>query len=230
MRPSLLLLAVAMSGGCGLISSDVSDFPLSIKDRTFTIDAEGWMLDGGQVGDFLATDCASTPTVCDSAAKQACSGCSGQCNATTNTCDLRLPVGLFDQVDLMMEQSELSSIDKEKGIKVTIDGASYQVTTNTLNVTTPELVIYVAPASVTDPTDPGAKPIGRVAGIAAGQTTGETDIEYTETGKADLAAAMTNFTTPFNLLVGSTLEVSAGDPVPAGSLAAVVRIKAHAGI
>src|SRR5688572_26554406 len=117
MKLSLLLLATsALSGGCGLISSDVSDFPLSIKDRTFTIDAETWMLDDQQVSDFLATDCSSAPTVCDSAAKQACSGCSGMCGPS-NTCELELPVGLFNQVDLMMEQSELGSIDKEKGIK-----------------------------------------------------------------------------------------------------------------
>ena len=50
------------------------------------------------------------------------------------------------------------------------------------------------------------------------------------TGKADLVNIMSTFKTPFNVLVGSTLVVTMGTPVPAGKLDAVVHIKAHAGL
>ena len=53
---------------------------------------------------------------------------------------------------------------------------------------------------------------------------------FTPTGKADLVATMNTFKTPFNVLVGSTLFVRAGQPVPMGKLDAVIRIKGHAGL
>jgi hypothetical protein len=41
---------------------------------------------------------------------------------------------------------------------------------------------------------------------------------------------MSTFKTPFNVIVGSTLVISQGQPVPAGRLDAVVHIKGHAGL
>jgi hypothetical protein len=41
---------------------------------------------------------------------------------------------------------------------------------------------------------------------------------------------MSTFKTPFNILVGSSLLVTAGQPVPMGKLDAVVHIKGHAGL
>jgi hypothetical protein len=55
-------------------------------------------------------------------------------------------------------------------------------------------------------------------------------LAFTATGKADLVATMSSFRTPFNLLVGSSLLVREGTPVPTGRLDAVIHVKAHAGI
>jgi hypothetical protein len=220
------------AAGCGLIDSDVTNFDLTLPDKNFTIDATGWQVDQNQAMQFLMTSCASQPTVCASAAAQACQmGCSGSCNASTKTCDLSLDVSLYRPIDLLSEKPELKSINDEPVIKVTIDSVTYEVTQNSLNVATPEMTIYVAPMSVMDPKDPQAKAIGTISAVPAGQTTTKPEnIAFTASGKAELVNIMSTFKTPFNVLVGSTLVVRSGTPVPTGKLDAVVHIKGHAGL
>ncbi len=229
---SMWLSTAAVAAGCGLVDSNVTNFDLTLPDKNFTIDATGWQVDRTQAMQFLMTSCASQPTVCASAAAQACKmDCSGSCNTSTKTCDLSLDVSLYRPIDLLSEKPELKSINDEPVIKVTIDSVTYEVTQNSLNVDTPELTIYVAPMSVMDPKAPQAKAIGTIAPVRAGQTTTKPEtIAFTATGKAELVNIMSTFKTPFNVLVGSTLVVHANSPVPAGKLDAVVHIKGHAGL
>ena len=222
---------VALAGGCGLVSSDVTNFDLTLPDKSFTIDTASWDIDGTQAEQLLETSCESSPSVCNSVAQSACAmDCAGSCNATTQTCDLELRVGLYRPIDLVMERPELKSINDEPVIKVTLDSVTYEITTNTLNVDTPELKLYVAPMSVMEPGDPQAKEIGTIEPAIAGMTTAAAQVTFTPTGKAELIGMMNNFKTPFNIIVGSTLLVQAGQPVPSGKLDAVVHIKAHAGL
>ena len=226
------LAALVVTSGCGLISSDVTNFDLTLPDKDFTIDTTSWMVDGTKAQAYLSTSCAATPMVCGSAAMLACTkGCTGTCDATSHTCDLSLDVGLYQAVDLVKEKPELQQINDQPVIKVTIDSVTYEVTANTLNVTTPAMTIYVAPSSVMDPKDPMAKAIGTIAAVPAMTTTSAPQaMEYTPTGKSDLIAIMSTFKSPFNIIVGSTLTLKAGDPVPTGKLDAVVHVKAHAGL
>lgn len=226
------LATIVFGAGCGLISSDVSNFDLTLPDKNFTIDSASWMVDGTKAQPFLMQSCASTPTLCASAATQACgTGCTGSCDMTTKTCDLSLSVGLYQAVDLVKEKPELQTINSEPVIKVTIDSITYEVTTNTLNVMTPAMTIFVAPSSVMDPKDPSAKAVGTLAAVPAMTTTTAPQMMvYTDTGKAELISIMSTFKTPFNIIVGSTLTLKSGDPVPMGKLDAVVHIKAHAGL
>jgi len=228
---SMCLLLVA-STGCGLIDSDVTNFDLTLPDKSFTVDATKWQIDQTQAQAVLSTNCSSQPTVCMSAAMQACSmGCSGSCNAISQMCDLSLDVGLYQPIDLLAEKPELKSINDEPVIKVTVDSVTYEVTANSLNVGTPEMTIYVAPKSVMNPKDAMAKAIGTIPPQPAGQlTTAPVAIVFTATGKAELANIMSTFKTPFNVLVGATLVVSSSTPVPNGKLDAVVHIKGHAGL
>lgn len=227
------LVGVAvLVGGCGLVSSDVTNFDLTLPDKQFTIDTASWEIDGEQAETLLATNCSSAPSVCNSVAQQACAmDCAGSCNPDSQTCDLELRVGLYRPIDLVMERPELKSINDEPVIKVTLDSVTYEITENTLNVDTPLLTLYVAPMSVMEPTDPQAKAIGTIEPATAGMTTAAAQqITFTPNGKAELIGMMNNFKTPFNVIVGSTLLVQAGQPVPSGKLDAVVHIKAHAGL
>ncbi len=218
--------------GCGLIDSDVTTFDLNLPAKQFTIDATGWQVDQAQADALLAQSCSATPTVCAQAAMAACGdGCDATCNPQTNRCDLVLDISLYRAIDLVTEKPELKSIDDQPVIEVSLQTVTYEVTSNTLNTATPEMTVYVAPMSVMDPMDPQAKPIGTIPSIAAAETTTmPVAMTFTSTGRADLIAAMRNFKTPFNVIVGSTITVMQGDPVPTGKLDAVVNIRASASL
>jgi hypothetical protein len=222
---------VVACGGCGLISSDVTNFDLTLPPKTFTVDTASWMVDNTQAQAFLSTSCAQNPDLCMSAAQTACAkDCTGACDTSTKTCDLGLDVSLYNKVDLVMEKPELQTINSEPVIHVTIDSVTYDVTVNSLDVDTPPLTVFVAPVSVMDPKDPMAQAVGTVDPIPAGMTLANQQLKFTDTGKDTLINTMSTYKTPFNIIVGATLEVKSGDPVPQGMLTAVVNVKAHAGI
>jgi hypothetical protein len=229
----LIATAPALAAtGCGLISSNVTNFDLTLPDKTFSVDTSSWNLMPAVVPGFLSTSCAASPNVCASAAATVCKTgtCAGSCDATTKTCDLSLDVSLYRPVDLITEKPELKTINDQPLITVTIDSVQYEVPTNSMNVATPEMTVYVAPMSVMSPTDPMAKPIGTIASVPAGMVLPRTDMVFTATGKAELVTVMNNFKTPFNVIVGSTLSLHDGSTLPSGKLDAIVHITAHAGI
>jgi hypothetical protein len=232
-RLRIVLGAVlALVSGCGLISSDVTNFDLTLPDKNFSVDAESWDVTDQEAQAVLATDCSGNPGLCNAAAEAACPmNCSGTCNGTSQTCDLALDVSLYQGVDLLMEKPELQSINDEPVIKVEIDSVTWEVTSNTLNVATPPMTVFVAPMSVMDPASPDARAVGTIDAVGPGEVTdGPRQIAFTATGKADLIAAMSTFKTPFNVIVGSTIVVTSGTPFPQGKLDAVVHIKGHAGL
>jgi len=225
-------LGMCVLSACGLVSSDVTNFDLTLPDKNFSVDTSGWQVDQTAAMTYLDTSCTNpAPNVCTSAAASACSmNCTGSCDTTTNKCDLALAVSVYKGVDLQMDQPELSTINSEPVIKVTIDSVKYEVTDNTLNVATPAMGVYVAPMSITDPSDPMARQIGTIDPIPAMTTLTATDMTYTADGKQALADIMGTYRTPFNVIVGATLTIKAGDRLPTGKLDAIVHITAHAGI
>ncbi|MBC7973455.1 MAG: hypothetical protein H7138_00615 [Myxococcales bacterium] len=235
LRTAIGVVLGAALAGCGLISSDVTDFDLTLPDKKFTIDVDGWSVDDANAATYLERSCAGAPpTACNSAVQEACAtGCSGSCNETSQTCDLTLEVSRVQPVNLVMEKPELQSLNDEPVIKVTIDSITYDVAVNTLNIDTPPITVYIAPISVTTvrANDPSVKAIGTIDPVPAGQTTTTAQpLKLTATGKAELVTIMSNFKTPFNVLVGSSIVVTAGQDIPTGKLDAVVHIKGHAGI
>ena len=146
-RVALGLCASAWLAGCGLISSDITEFDLTLPDKNFSINIDGWQVDRAKAADYLDVDCASAPpTACNAAVQQVCTmSCSGSCSQSTHTCDLSLDVSLAQMVNLVMERPELKSVNDQSVIKVTVDNVTYEVTQNTLNIDTPVITIYVAP-------------------------------------------------------------------------------------
>src|SRR5262249_55088917 len=151
LRLCLFACACALAAGCGLVSSDVTNFDLTLPDKDFSVDTSGWQVDQQAAQTYLRTSCDSAPQVCSTAAATACAAnCAGMCDSA-NKCDLELMVAVHQGVDLVMEKPELKTINSEPVIKVTVDSVTYEVTANTLNVATPPMGIYVAPMSITDP-------------------------------------------------------------------------------
>jgi hypothetical protein len=225
-----LCLVLAVSG-CGLISSDVTNFDLTLPEKPFSVDASGWQVNQQAADTFLNTSCSQSPqNVCTSAAMSACPmNCTGRCGAASK-CELGFDVGVYQMIDLVTEKPELKSINDEPVIKVTIDEVSYRVSANTLNVATPQMTVFVAPMSVMDPDDPMAKQVGTIPAVPAGTVVAQADLAFTPDGRQNLIDVMSTYKNPFNVIVGAKIWVKAGDPIPTGKLDAVVQIKAHAGL
>lgn len=218
-------------GGCGLINSDVATFDLELPSKTFSVDGSGWPIPQSDADMILEMPCGTSPNVCSSAVQQICPmNCSGTCNASASTCDLQLEIAVYQAVDLLAEKPELSTVIDQPILRVTIDSVTYAATANTLDTGTPAMKIYLAPKSVVDARDAMAKHVATIPPIPAKTTVAATEVEYTTAGKQVLIDAMGNFKTPFNIIVASAIEVTAGGAVPTGKLDANVHIRAHASL
>ncbi len=230
LRLCTAVLAVGL-GGCGLISSDVTNFTLKTQDKTFTVDTSRWTVNQTAANAYLMQSCAAMPTECAQWVQGACTmNCSGSCDTSTQMCDLGLDVSIYQPVDINADNPELSKVAKEPIIKVTIDSVTYEVTDNSLDVATPEMTVYVAPMSVMSPTDPSALAVGTIPAVPAMTKLAPTDMMFTAGGKANLVMMMGSYMTPFNVIVGSTVVIKSGDPLPTGKLTAAVHITAHASL
>src|SRR5262245_34510762 len=66
-------LGVGALGGCGLISSDVTNFDLTLPDKKFTIDMGGWELNSSARDTYLMRTCGGqSATFCNTAVQQVC--------------------------------------------------------------------------------------------------------------------------------------------------------------
>ena len=92
---------------------------------------------------------------------------------------------------------------------------------NQLTVDTPLMTIFASPVLVMDPTDPLALPVGTIDPLLA-----QTIVD--ETPSPAPTGAMTNVSSPFNLLVGATIILGKNAPVPTGKLTVMVTVNAHA--
>jgi hypothetical protein len=223
-------LGVIALSGCSLINSNVTNYDLDLPSKSFSVDTSGWQVSQTTADAYLDKNCSATPTLCSTAATNACPmNCSGTCDASVHTCNLGLEIAVHQTVDLLTEEPQLKSVDDATSIlTVTIDAMTYEVTANSLDINTPELQVYLAPMSIMDPHDPMAQQIGSIAIVQAGAMLAPTDMRFTDTGRDVLAQMLANFKNPFNVIVGGTLMLHAGDLVPTGKLDANVHITAHA--
>ncbi|MFT3699644.1 MAG: hypothetical protein QM831_41230 [Kofleriaceae bacterium] len=201
--------------------------------KSFSVDTSGWQVSQMSADAVLAKSCASTPMVCSTIVSSACptNNCSGTCDTSEHTCNLGLEIAVHQTIDLLSEKPELKSIDDATTlIKAQVDSVTYEVTTNSLDIDTPVLSVYVAPMSIMDPKDPMAQQIGTIAVVPAGTTVSATEMMWTDDGKTVLTTTLSSFKNPFNVIVGGELTLRNGDVVPSGKLDANVHIKATASL
>jgi hypothetical protein len=220
----------ALASSCGLIDPDIADFDLSLPEKEVVVDTSQWQMTGDET--LPALDCSQNTGICSAGIAQLCGAegaCFGSCNADQE-CDVRVLVNLWHSFDLAKEKPELEEIEGKPLVSVTINKIAYTVSENTMNIDTPEMTVYAAPAHVMSPGDPQAQAIGNIPAVPAGTTVNEADVVLTEQGKSVLAGFMKQYSTPFNVIVGTDVLVSPGDQVPMGKLTAVVLVTAVAGI
>jgi hypothetical protein len=229
-RATLAALLTAAAVSCGLVDPNITEFDLTLPSKQFTVDAEQWA--DVDAATLTSVPCQANPDMCITAAEQGCPDgeCAAVCDTSTSTCDLTLYVALYQGVDLYNEKPELQTIEGQPLLDVTIDAISFEVSANTMNIETPEMVVYAAPSTVMTPDPERARRIGTVPPVPAGMTRSLTPIAFDPAGRANLATFMADFKTPFNIIVGASLLVENGTPVPAGAMTVRVVVQAHAGL
>lgn len=233
---SRFILAGIMGGlcsltlSCGLIDPNIADFDLSLPEKEIVVDTGQWDLTADST--MPAIDCSDNAGVCSLGVSQLCGAegiCFGTCG-TQDTCDVKILVNLWQTFDMTKDKPELAEIEGQPLVSITIQSIGYKISENTLNVDSPPMVVYVAPINVMSPGDPQAEAIGNIPSVPAGMTSSELEVELTENGRQLLSDYMKNYTVPFNLVVGTEVDVLAGDVVPTGKMSAVVLVSAVAGI
>jgi hypothetical protein len=216
-------LLLGWAAGCGaLIGPDVDDQPLSFPEREFRLDAD-------ELG--LTSSVAVMPTVacgqCLDEVDSFCDGddCRAVCDEGSDTCSAQVNVALSETYDLREDGIGFGGIEVDAPI--VIDGFEFEIVTNTLDVATPVIEIYVAPVTVAAITDSRAKLIGTIRPLAPGEK-GRFSLTFSADGRGHLQDVLDAYLTPFNLLVVTQVSVGAGEAVPTGMLVGKVRVSAHA--
>jgi hypothetical protein len=219
----LALGSIAL-GSCGLIDPSVDDFNLGFPKKTFAVDTASWNL--------TITDATFPSVPCGGDGECAAAAgtfCSGGCTATCveSTCQAHVTMSLYEDFNLAVDAPEYQTIDDQTAIDVTLDEIHFVIDTNTMNIPSPTLRVYMAPILVIDPTDPQAQLIGVVEPIPPG-TTGPRPLVIDAPGREALEGFMSDFRTPFTVIVAAQADISAGDPVPQGMMQGWVDVRAHA--
>jgi hypothetical protein len=217
---------VVLAAGCGLIDPDVTDLTLRLPEREVTVDTADWAL--ADEATMPAIDCEGMEGACAAAVGELCAaeGCAGACGGST--CELVLPISLWNTFDLATEAPELQAIDGQPIVSVAIERVWFEVSENSLDVASPELEVAIAPQSVMTLAD--AEVIGTIPSIEPGALVADGEIALTAGGADVLAGYMKSYATPFNLIVGAELAFAAGDVLPTGRMIAVVHVEASAGL
>jgi hypothetical protein len=205
----VVYLSLASAVGCGLISSDVTRVSFDLPTKTYTFDTSSWMLPN--TGTVPAVPCATTADCCALPGIN-CATAPLTCDGTM--CALHYPVHVVQTMDLGQEVPQLHGAQSLANI--TISQITYTVT-STLNVDLPELTLYLAPGSITDPTDPSAALFGTVPATPAGATKNG-QVALDPNAQQAFAGYAKNLDTPFNFIATTTVVVGAGMPIPSGQV------------
>jgi hypothetical protein len=228
----VLTLAAALAGGCNLVSSNGLHVGYSFDAQHFTEN-----LGGDPQHPMTVPEIACAPNSSpDPCATQPMPGMP-QLSCQNGACAATDTLALNQTIDLRNAQTPLPSEAVSFGINsVSIDRVAYFIASNTLDVDTPPIQLYVAQ----DTSDPNPVLLGTVAKISAGSSAcndpvdskgdpmamGQKvcDVPLTDAGQAELEQFIQKYQKmSFAILVRATLSAAGGSNVPAGALDFYVR-------
>jgi hypothetical protein len=229
------LFAVALLGGCDLVQSN------SIS-KTYSFDPEEFNKQFSGGGMLMQLDCTSNDGCRSLEAKD--SSLTVSCDLKAQKCaavaDVRLAYGVT-----LASQNAFPSVAIQYGIRsVGLDKVVYWVFSNSLNLSTPPIDLYVAPdGPLTDdsqwtrlgsimPLNPKSTSCGddKDQDGAAPTGTPVCRLPLNDAGKARLATLARDYLTKFQIIARTTLAIKAGGPLPSGTIDFFVRPTISIGI
>ena len=212
-----LPLALVLTTACGLISSDIATVKFNLPERTYSFDTSksGWNLPPAMLP---TVPCADDAT-CRNAVPAGVDAASFFCDTGTSACALKVTVETMPQtINLKMDAPELSGLNSQSAIDVTVSQIQYDVTLNTMNVDLPAVELFVAPNGVTSTSDPQAKRFGTVPSTPSELTITSGSVTMDPVGQQAFVGFAHNFGTPFVFIARSVVVVTGGSPLPKGAV------------
>jgi hypothetical protein len=217
-RQITVAAAVVLLAGCGLINAldKVKGFTFMLPARTLTVstNSPNWRSPPAEgippvpcgAGQPLAdccmapgVDCMRSPLVCESA-----------------KCALKFTYEQVQPVDLSKDVESLKQYNGMifsqvllKQIDLTVD--------NRLNVSTPQVQLYVGKSNVMTASDPGAQHIATIPVQPPGFK-GMIQVPLDAAGQQSFSNLARDFQTPFNIIMSTGILVKSGEPTPMGQV------------
>ena len=210
--------AIAVLGlvGCGLISTDITKVTFDLPTQTYTFDTAQWNIPPALQGAaFPSIQCANDNDCCTLGSAAGLDCTMPMLSCMSGSCAASLPESQPTLVNLSKQVPSLSSYTSL--VSISISSIKYAVRSNTLNVAVPPLSIYLAPDTVTDPSDSQAQLFGTVPSIAAGSTpTG--NVQLVSNAASVFQTFTSDLTKQFHIITATTVVIGAGTPVPTGAI------------
>ena len=211
MRRLIVASLLVGAAGCGLISSDVAAIKFNLPPRMYSFDSSTFGVPAGLSQEVpcgagqLVVDCCNPPAPLPA---PDCSTTQIACEQNENGMDVCTAQATVSQSQVMNLGQEVQQLSGLTGlVSISIKQISYRVDANTLDVTVPDVSLYLAPSGVTDANDPGAKKFGTLPSIAAG-TTPSGDVILEPNAAAVLESFTRNIQSPFTFIAATTLKVT----------------------
>ena len=219
--------ALALVPACGL-SVDSTGIGYNMEPQEFMQDFGAQQQ--GQAGMFPSVDCSGMNAAVCSMIPNVPAGATASCDKPSGKCIGTYTVRKYQEINLSQQKAFPQSVANSSVISsVKVGAVHYWTATNTLDVATPPIDIYVGPQGAKTETDAGVTHLGTMPMLPAmgktacrpgtpGTETSACDMPLTDAGKSALGNFAKNYKTPFNAIISTTLTVHAGEPVPAGKL------------
>ena len=211
MRRLIVASLLVGAAGCGLISSDVAAIKFNLPPRMYSFDSSTFGVPAGLSQEVpcgagqLVVDCCNPPAPLPA---PDCSTTQIACEQNENGMDVCTAQATVSQSQVMNLGQEVQQLSGLTGlVSISIKQISYRVDANTLDVTVPDVSLYLAPSGVTDANDPSAKKFGTLPSIAAG-TTPSGDVILEPNAAAVLESFTRNIQSPFTFIAATTLKVT----------------------
>lgn len=223
-RAVLLGSAAALLGltgfGCGLISADIFDFPITLQTQTYTLNL------GTNSGKVPTAACTTETDNCSQAASGITLGPGstvvGKCDPAARSCTAEVTAVLTYPVTLAEDQSFATSVGGKAVNVVRSIELSYGVPTNMTTVDLPISDLYIGPQNAKSPTDQGVVLIDKIAAIPRGTTIPDGSRKITiadgTPAREKFVYYVQNPKVPFVLMLVTKPVVRAMQDLPAGKL------------
>jgi len=222
----LVVVGVVVLGGCGLMDAldklKSIDFMLPAQKFSVSTNNANWRSPpsggipplpcgpGQPVADCCMAppgappiDCTRTPLSCEA-----------------ERCSLKFRYEQVQEVNLARDVPALKSVNGQVVSQVLLKQIDLDVD-NMMNVTTPPIDLYVAPANVTSAATPGAQKIATIPMQTPGFK-GHVVVPLDASAQQVFSNFARATQTPFNFIMSTGILVKSGDPVPMGQIDFVV--------